>query len=183
VPVCQEITVLIGMHQDFVSTWPTGTHPTRINSRHGTALPMTTTKSGWKVHRVLLLQQLCRLLQQLLHLLPRPAPPLAHLLGRTWSTLMPTILSAWMSELRNWLTVHPSKCMLLFSVRIIWSTTNLTWKNSFDCNGSGAQNWVIQQNSTKVQLAQSNFCLDAGSSKFLGWAKRCLFNGLILPIN
>ncbi|KAL4268545.1 Carbohydrate-binding module family 13 protein [Pleurotus pulmonarius] len=34
----------------------------------------------------------------------------------------------------------------------------------FDCNGSGAQRWVINRGSTKVQLAGTNFCLDAGSS-------------------
>ncbi|KAF4573626.1 Ricin B lectin domain-containing protein [Pleurotus pulmonarius] len=34
----------------------------------------------------------------------------------------------------------------------------------FDCNGSPAQTWVIKPGPTKVQLAGTNFCLDAGSS-------------------
>ncbi|KAJ8520470.1 hypothetical protein ONZ45_g2708 [Pleurotus djamor] len=34
----------------------------------------------------------------------------------------------------------------------------------YDCNGTGAQNWVVQSGSTKVQLAGTNFCLDAGSA-------------------
>ncbi|KAF4604505.1 hypothetical protein EYR40_003279 [Pleurotus pulmonarius] len=32
----------------------------------------------------------------------------------------------------------------------------------FDCNGSAAQSWLISPGSTKVQLANTNFCLDAG---------------------
>ncbi|RXW16373.1 hypothetical protein EST38_g9483 [Candolleomyces aberdarensis] len=32
----------------------------------------------------------------------------------------------------------------------------------FDCNGTPAQNWIINPGSTKVQLADTNFCLDAG---------------------
>ncbi|KAF4604588.1 hypothetical protein EYR40_003362 [Pleurotus pulmonarius] len=33
----------------------------------------------------------------------------------------------------------------------------------FDCNGSVGQNWSIVKGQTKVQLAGTNFCLDAGS--------------------
>ncbi|KAL0951942.1 hypothetical protein HGRIS_008594 [Hohenbuehelia grisea] len=33
----------------------------------------------------------------------------------------------------------------------------------YDCNGTGAQQWVINTGDTKVQLAGTNFCLDAGS--------------------
>lgn len=33
----------------------------------------------------------------------------------------------------------------------------------FDCNGSGAQQWLITRGNTQVQLAGTNFCLDAGS--------------------
>ncbi|KAJ3561320.1 hypothetical protein NP233_g10267 [Leucocoprinus birnbaumii] len=35
----------------------------------------------------------------------------------------------------------------------------------FDCNGTAAQNWVIQPGTTQVKLAGKNFCLDAGSPK------------------
>ncbi|KAG9222069.1 hypothetical protein CCMSSC00406_0008054 [Pleurotus cornucopiae] len=34
----------------------------------------------------------------------------------------------------------------------------------YDCNGSAAQSWLIGPGSTKVQLADTTFCLDAGSS-------------------
>ncbi|KAJ3552595.1 hypothetical protein NM688_g4074 [Phlebia brevispora] len=34
----------------------------------------------------------------------------------------------------------------------------------YDCNGTPAQQWVIQSGNTAVQLAGTNFCLDAGSS-------------------
>lgn len=35
--------------------------------------------------------------------------------------------------------------------------------HSFDCNGTAAQNWVIQPGTTQVKVAGQNFCLDAGS--------------------
>lgn len=34
----------------------------------------------------------------------------------------------------------------------------------FDCNGTPAQNWTITTGETKVHLAGTNFCLDAGST-------------------
>lgn len=34
----------------------------------------------------------------------------------------------------------------------------------YDCNGTGAQKWQIRSGSTKIKLAETNFCLDAGSS-------------------
>ncbi|KAF9041470.1 ricin B lectin domain-containing protein [Panaeolus papilionaceus] len=38
----------------------------------------------------------------------------------------------------------------------------------YDCNNTGAQRWVIKRGSTKVQVAGTNFCLDAGSSPASG---------------
>ena len=35
----------------------------------------------------------------------------------------------------------------------------------YDCNETNAQRWLITRGNTKVQLAGTNFCLDAGSSK------------------
>ena len=35
---------------------------------------------------------------------------------------------------------------------------------SYDCNGTGAQQWVLNRGSTAVRLANTNFCLDAGES-------------------
>ncbi|KXN92874.1 hypothetical protein AN958_07083 [Leucoagaricus sp. SymC.cos] len=35
---------------------------------------------------------------------------------------------------------------------------------SFDCNGTPAQLWVLNQNQTAVRLANSPFCLDAGAT-------------------
>lgn len=38
---------------------------------------------------------------------------------------------------------------------------------SYDCNGTPAQNWVIERGSTSVKANGTNFCLDAGSSAFV----------------
>ncbi|KAF8966639.1 ricin B lectin domain-containing protein [Flammula alnicola] len=38
----------------------------------------------------------------------------------------------------------------------------------YDCNGTGAQKWFYVRGSTKVQVAGTNFCLDAGSSPASG---------------
>ena len=36
----------------------------------------------------------------------------------------------------------------------------------YDCNGTGAQRWVLNRSpsGTQVRVANTNFCLDAGSS-------------------
>ncbi|KAF6764149.1 G-X-X-X-Q-X-W domain-containing protein [Ephemerocybe angulata] len=34
----------------------------------------------------------------------------------------------------------------------------------YDCNGTGAQRWVLQAGGTKLRLANTNLCLDAGSN-------------------
>lgn len=38
---------------------------------------------------------------------------------------------------------------------------------SYDCNGTGAQNWVINPGTTSVQVAGTNYCLDAGSCAYI----------------
>jgi len=50
----------------------------------------------------------------------------------------------------------------------------------FDCNGSGAQQWVLTHGNTQVKLAGTNFCLDAGSSpaNFVGMKIWQCFEGL-----
>lgn len=37
--------------------------------------------------------------------------------------------------------------------------------DSYDCNGTPAQQWVLNKGNTKIQVNGTNFCLDAGSSK------------------
>lgn len=39
--------------------------------------------------------------------------------------------------------------------------------NRNDCNGSSAQNWVISEGATTVQVAGADFCLDAGTSTYI----------------
>jgi hypothetical protein len=39
----------------------------------------------------------------------------------------------------------------------------LTLSNRYDCNGTKAQKWVINHANTKVRVAGTNFCLDAGT--------------------
>ena len=38
------------------------------------------------------------------------------------------------------------------------------YDNSYDCNGTGAQQWSLNAGTTAVQVANTNFCLDAGTS-------------------
>ncbi|KAF7791069.1 hypothetical protein EIP86_002030 [Pleurotus ostreatoroseus] len=38
----------------------------------------------------------------------------------------------------------------------------------YDCNGTPAQRWNIQRGNTKIHLASTNFCLDAGSNPASG---------------
>ncbi|KAF9041471.1 ricin B lectin domain-containing protein [Panaeolus papilionaceus] len=59
---------------------------------------------------------------------------------------------------------NPSKCL---DVRgAVYA--NGTPVQIYDCNGTGAQRWVIKRGSTKVQVAGKNFCLDAGSAPASG---------------
>lgn len=37
---------------------------------------------------------------------------------------------------------------------------------SYDCNGTQAQKWVIKRGGQQIKVSGTNFCLDAGSSKF-----------------
>jgi hypothetical protein len=46
-----------------------------------------------------------------------------------------------------------------------WFLAPLTTTCSYDCNDSDTQRWFLSFGSTKVVLAGTNFCLDAGSSK------------------
>ena len=39
------------------------------------------------------------------------------------------------------------------------------YDNSYDCNGTGAQQWSLNAGTTAVQVANTNFCLDAGSGE------------------
>ena len=39
-----------------------------------------------------------------------------------------------------------------------------TTTSSYDCNGTPAQQWEINNGQTAVQVAGTNFCLDAGDS-------------------
>ena len=43
----------------------------------------------------------------------------------------------------------------------------LTNLRSYDCNGTAAQKWVLNSGTTSIQLAGTNYCLDAGSSMYL----------------
>ncbi|KAJ3531983.1 hypothetical protein NM688_g7492 [Phlebia brevispora] len=38
----------------------------------------------------------------------------------------------------------------------------------YDCNGTGAQNWIISTGTTAIQVAGTNYCLDAGDSPASG---------------
>ena len=42
----------------------------------------------------------------------------------------------------------------------------LTSPFSYDCNGTAAQKWVLSSGTTSIQLAGTNYCLDAGSCEY-----------------
>ncbi|KAJ8700662.1 hypothetical protein PTI98_003670 [Pleurotus ostreatus] len=74
----------------------------------------------------------------------------------TTSSMVPTATGA---------PIHPNgnrgKCMDVRGNTLV----NGTPVQIYDCNGTGAQKWIVQKGQTKVRLAGTNFCLDAGSSK------------------
>lgn len=45
------------------------------------------------------------------------------------------------------------------------STNDSSLTFRYDCNGSPAQKWMIERGSTMIRLANSNFCVDIGTSK------------------
>ncbi|KAJ3525566.1 hypothetical protein NM688_g8384 [Phlebia brevispora] len=61
-------------------------------------------------------------------------------------------------------TIHPNgnpnKCLDVEGANY----QNGTPVDIYDCNGTGAQNWVINSGTTAVQVAGTNYCLDAGSN-------------------
>ncbi|KAJ3555392.1 hypothetical protein NM688_g2600 [Phlebia brevispora] len=61
-------------------------------------------------------------------------------------------------------TIHPngdeSKCLDVSGANY----ANGTPVDIYDCNGTGAQQWVINSGTTAVQVAGTNYCLDAGDS-------------------
>ncbi|KJA15305.1 carbohydrate-binding module family 13 protein [Hypholoma sublateritium FD-334 SS-4] len=66
-------------------------------------------------------------------------------------------------------TIHPlfggaQKCMDVRGAKF----ENGTPVQVYDCNKTNAQRWLITRGNTKVQLAGTNFCLDAGSNPASG---------------
>ncbi|KAJ3507120.1 hypothetical protein NLJ89_g6487 [Agrocybe chaxingu] len=61
-------------------------------------------------------------------------------------------------------TLHPNgnanKCLDVRGANY----ANGTPVQIYDCNQTPAQRWILNRGSTKVQLAETNFCLDAGST-------------------
>ncbi|KAJ3555746.1 hypothetical protein NM688_g2403 [Phlebia brevispora] len=64
----------------------------------------------------------------------------------------------------GYVQLHPngdtSKCLDVESANY----ANGTPVDIYDCNGTGAQNWIINEGTTAVQVAGTNYCLDAGDS-------------------
>jgi hypothetical protein len=57
--------------------------------------------------------------------------------------------------------VNTTKCLDVVGNK----QANNTPVDIYDCNGTGAQNWILVVGLTTLRLAGTNFCLDAGSSK------------------
>ncbi|KAH9480021.1 Chitooligosaccharide oxidase [Psilocybe cubensis] len=64
----------------------------------------------------------------------------------------------------NGVAIHPNgntaKCLDVRAAEY----ANGTPVQIYDCNGTGAQKWVINRGTTAVRVAGTNFCLDAGSA-------------------
>ncbi|KAF9446432.1 carbohydrate-binding module family 13 protein, partial [Macrolepiota fuliginosa MF-IS2] len=64
--------------------------------------------------------------------------------------------------------IHPgydgTKCLDVRGSRFVDGTP----VEIYDCNGTNAQNWVIQPGTTRVKVAGQNFCLDAGADPLDG---------------
>ncbi|RDB27201.1 Extracellular exo-alpha-L-arabinofuranosidase [Hypsizygus marmoreus] len=68
----------------------------------------------------------------------------------------------------NGIALHPNgnnnKCLDVRGAQF----ANGTPVQIYDCNGSNAQQWVINKGNTQVQVAGTNFCLDAGTNPTSG---------------
>ena len=65
-----------------------------------------------------------------------------------------------MSRAPTSLTAHPSRCTSFPVVPRVFTKPVLC---SYDCNGTNAQKWAINRGQTSVQVAGTNYCLDATS--------------------
>ncbi|TFK65365.1 carbohydrate-binding module family 13 protein [Pluteus cervinus] len=74
-------------------------------------------------------------------------------------TILATSLSATANVIRAG-TTNSTKCISAIDL----SLQNGTPVGIFDCNTSYNEQWVIKKGETKVQVAGTSFCLDAGSS-------------------
>jgi hypothetical protein len=97
---------------------------------------------------------------------PDSAPPANSPTKRRRSTRISPPRSVSTSEALCLRTEPLCKCKSYFLCAMFLILTNYSCFR-YDCNGTPAQNWLFTRGSTKVQLAGTNFCLDAGSSKCL----------------
>jgi len=72
-------------------------------------------------------------------------------------------INVWMFKVQFLPMEHLCRCRDIFCQ---YGFVGLTFCERYGCNGSQAQRWVINKGSTKVQLAGTNFCLDAGTSQW-----------------
>src|ERR1700733_1964017 len=73
--------------------------------------------------------------------------------------------SALMSVAQYLRTEHLSRCQYLsLFVGLVRIIALVLLVYSYDCNGTNAQKWLINRGNTKVQVAGTHFCLEAGSS-------------------
>ena len=61
----------------------------------------------------------------------------------------------------------PVDMSAIFSLSLFLRDNNVFFR--YDCNGTRAQDWWIFNGSTKVRLAGTNFCLDAGTCRWLAF--------------
>ena len=72
--------------------------------------------------------------------------------------------NVWVFEVEFSQMEHLCRCKS--SLRVFKFSSLSTQRYRYDCNGTQAQRWIINRGSTKVQIAGTNFCLDAGTSQW-----------------
>jgi hypothetical protein len=67
-------------------------------------------------------------------------------------------------DVRGGVFANGTPVQMLVLLNSSFSSHILNTFHSYDCNGTGAQKWVINRGNTKVRVNGTNFCLDAGPS-------------------
>jgi len=65
-------------------------------------------------------------------------------------------------------TVPQWICAFLTTFLLLNVKPENTYLDSYDCNETAAQRWLIRKGPTNVQVYGTGYCLDGGSSEYFG---------------